>query len=192
MRLFVAMPLPVGVRRELDERLRELLGRLSVNPVRWVNPDNWHLTLQFLGEVNADQLEALKGRLRGACCHFARLDLALAGFGCFPDFDKPRVVWVGVSAGSELMKLAESVRKATQEFGEETTGATPFQPHVTLGRVKEVSASQRREFGREFGHRQFGPAIPWVADSVVLMRSELGAGGATYFEEGQFPLKPGS
>lgn len=186
------MPLPAGVRRELDERLREQLRRLSVNPVRWVNLDNWHLTLRFLGEVNADQLEALKGKLRGACCHFARLHLALAGFGCFPDFDKPRVVWVGVSAGSGLLKLADSVRNATQGFGDGTTGAKVFQPHVTLGRVKEVSASQRREFGREIGYWQFGSAIPWVANSVVLMRSELGPGGATYFEEGQFPLKPGS
>lgn len=158
-------------------------------PVKWVSPENWHLTLRFLGETDPARVDALISRLRGACVHFTEQDLAFSGLGAFPNAQEPRVIWVGLSAPSQFMKLTESVQKAAEEFSLRGGEHDVFHPHLTIGRVRDVAAAQRRALGRELEQRSFGAPIAWRVNRVVLMRSELGPAGSTYTELAEFRLK---
>lgn len=189
MRLFVAIPLDAGARRALEDRIHQIGRTFSAMPVKWVRPENWHLTLRFLGETDPARVEVLTSRLRGACVHFPGQDLALSGLGAFPNALEPRVIWVGLSVPSQFMKLAESVRNAAEGFGQPGRDHDVFHPHLTIGRVKDVAAPQRRALGRDLEQRDFGAPIPWRVNRVVLMRSDLRPGGSTYTELAEFRLK---
>ena len=95
MRLFVALNLPDVVRRALWEATSALRDRDF--PIKWVRPEGLHLTLKFLGEVDDARERELRDALQRAVAGGKTLPLALGGFGVFPDFSRPRVVWVGVA-----------------------------------------------------------------------------------------------
>ena len=93
---------------ELDPAILETLGvlqarvREDVPPrlVRWTRPAGMHLTLKFLGEVPAGQIEAIAEAMRHACAPHAPFSFVLGGMGCFPNVRRPRVVWVGIDEPS--------------------------------------------------------------------------------------------
>lgn len=111
-----------------------------------------HLTLKFLGEIEPDRLDAVRGALTSFPWNLAPFAFTLSGVGAFPGMKRPQTLWVGVSNGAEPVKeLAEKVERALEPLGfpRETRG---FSPHLTIGRVKgpgpvgwaEVFAAQAR------------------------------------------------
>lgn len=176
MRVFLALNLPEATRQALWQATAPL--RDAGFPIRWVRPEGIHLTLKFLGEV-AEQRDpelaaALTRTVRGA----RALPLALGGFGAFPDFQRPRVVWVGVAPDPSLELLQNQVEEAFAPLGFPTE-ARPFRPHLTLGRAGRDGRS--RDFaGLEaaLGRLEFAETV--VVGSVDLMQSMLQSGGAVY------------
>lgn len=176
MRLFVGVDLPTEARHELAARLAQTHLPGSV-----VAPDNWHLTLRFIGGVDEAALDRLVFELSEAETA-GPFPVRFAEMGAFSRPSRASVLWLGVDrGGDELSALAGAVDEAVDRagFGQEDR---PFQPHLTLSRlrpardVRPVLAS--------------GPALPvrWVADSFALFSSHLGPGGATYRVEERFPL----
>ncbi|HET6923760.1 MAG TPA: RNA 2',3'-cyclic phosphodiesterase, partial [Anaeromyxobacteraceae bacterium] len=139
LRLFVALDPPEPVRRRIAAmqlELRRAAGR-HADQVRWVAPEDVHLTLQFLGAVPEERLEALRGALAALARQARPLALELKGAGGFPSARRPRVVWVGV--GGEIAPLADLAaglgrRLAPLGFPPEDR---PLSPHLTLGRARE-------------------------------------------------------
>jgi 2'-5' RNA ligase len=156
------------------EQCREVAPAL-----RWVSPDNLHLTLRFLGNVEPARLEALAASLRGVA--FAPFQVSLAGEGTFGRGTAVRVVWLGVAEGrGELATLAGQVETRCVEVGLEPE-ERPFNPHLTLGRARE-----RR--GGRLPERPAPPALaPWTVGAFHLYRSRLGPGGAVYSVLDSFP-----
>lgn len=176
MRLFVALNLPKSERRRMH-RASKSLRELTI-PVRWTDPEHYHLTLKFLGGVN----EELRGRVEDTLDQIARstppLELRLAGFGAFPTIRRPRVLWAGVEATPELRCLKQDLEWGLAEHGfERETRA--FHPHVTLGRASEDDGA-----GAFRGLDEKVAAIEYEARvrvaSVDLMRSELSRSGSRY------------
>jgi 2'-5' RNA ligase len=191
-RLFIAVAVPEDVRKELataQAGLRQALaasGRLSL---RWVRPEQFHLTLKFLGNVDVALAEPLAARLGTVCRHFPPLQLRAEGLGVFPESGLPRVIWAGVSDASErLFPLHRAVEDALKEFMPQPAGADgrtatkedKFTGHVTLGRVREIrrpeaavlTGAVRAKAAKFFGE--------WTADAIDLMRSELSSDGARH------------
>ena len=132
MRLFVALNLPKGVRSSVHRAAAPL--RDADLPVRWVDPESYHLTLKFLGEVHPDRVADVEQVVRRVADATPPFEVSLRRFGAFPTIRKPRVVWLGITASAELRCLKQDLEwgLADAGFAAETRA---FHPHLTLGRA---------------------------------------------------------
>lgn len=164
------------------------MGRLRrlAPGVRWVAPDNLHLTLKFLGGIEAARLAAIESALANAAAAQPPFECAIAHLGAFPSRTRARVVWAGIGTGAaELTALAARVEDALDALGIGRE-ARPFAAHVTLGRVREPRANPRLAAALA-GAEAFGGQR---VTRVSLMRSELSPRGARYTELAGVPLGP--
>jgi 2'-5' RNA ligase len=176
IRTFIAVELSDEARRHIAERRREL--EPAASGVRWVAPENVHLTLVFVGDVPAAETGAVADAVREAVAGAKPFTVTLGGTGRFPPKGKPRVVWVGVEdAAGALAALQNRVAEATAGFAEKEE-TRPYHPHLTLGRVKGGGnlwpLSEAIERGADAG----GPTLE--VREVVVFRSDLRSGGAVY------------
>ena len=174
MRLFAGIPIVDEARREIVA----LLGRLQGSgwPVRWVQEEGLHLTLKFYGEVAPERLEVIQEAVRFAAEGTGSLGLRLAELGAFPIPARPRVLWIGIEAPSALELLQDRLERGGEAIGFPPEGA-PFQPHVTLGRVREGHRLPPR------GLEEFGASYvraPFVGGQLVLYESVLSTKGPRY------------
>jgi len=173
VRLFVAVDLPEAMRRGIADWLEAERGRLP--RASWVRPENLHLTLAFLGDVESGQLSGLERALAGGVGRHAAFAAATGPLGGFPERGPLRVIWIGLEPEAELGELAASTRRALDAAGV-AFDAKPFRAHVTLARARAPWPASWRE-------RLAGSAPPRQClrvDSVSLVESELGPGGARY------------
>lgn len=176
-RLFIAIVLPSAV----QEVLRELPRK--VNGISWSRPEQWHLTLRFLGDVAEDQIDPLLTRL--ATIEVEPFILPIEGVGTFPPNRPPRVVWVGIGAGHpRLFQLRQRVDDAVLAVGVDLDVRT-FHPHVTLARCDGDVGAGLTQWLHD--HRDFA-APPIRVESFALFRSELQSQGAVHTLVRAFPL----
>ena len=175
MRTFIAIELPGEVKSALSDLQREF--KECGADVRWVKPENIHLTLRFLGEIDEDTIGAVQHIMESACMMYSAFHLDLKGAGTFPHMKSPRVVWAGLQDSDILSRLQNEI-----EGGLSTAGfkkeARRFVPHLTLGRFRSMQRRQPLlEKIREYEGKQF---CSFPVHSVVLMKSELHPTGAQY------------
>lgn len=176
MRLFIAIELP--------DDLKTALGRLRVDVpgARWVPPEQLHLTLAFLGEVEEKTAGDLNERL--ALIQTPPFRLCFSGTGCFPDRHRPRVLWAGLEPSPRLMHLAAGVHGVVLACGipqEER----PFSPHITMARLKFPSAGEIDAF---LTMPQKLKLPPFPVREVILFQSRLTQHGAVHIPVRSFPL----
>lgn len=150
-------------------------------PVKWVRPENIHLSLKFLGDVEesrASELQTALRRAAGARSEPRPLALQIRGFGVFPDYRRPHVLWAGVTPEPALELLQHSVEQAFAPLGFPTE-ARAFRPHVTLARASR-EARPRSFAGLEglLSGIEFDETVS--VPEVDLMQSTLKPGGAVY------------
>jgi 2'-5' RNA ligase len=170
MRLFVAIAPPPAVLDELDALAAPL--RAARPDLRWTSRGAWHVTLAFLGHVDASATARLLPRLERAARRHRGFRLAFSGAGAFPGPARANVVWSGLSGDrGALARLAQSVAAGASRAGAPSPDqGRRFQPHLTLARcrmpadVTEVVAALAGYQGQ-----------PWTADGIHLVRSRLGA-----------------
>ncbi len=141
MRTFIAVELTEDVRRAL----RDVQARLRTGgaDVKWVEEENLHLTVKFLGEVQDERLPDVIAATRLAVASLTTFSVSIGGIGAFPSMTRPRVVWVGLQSGSEPFKtLMERVETAMDDIGFPREGRA-LHPHVTLGRVRDPRRLKR-------------------------------------------------
>jgi 2'-5' RNA ligase len=192
--LFVALDPPAAVRDRLAAIAAELRARAgrAAGDVRWAPPENLHLTLQFLGAVAEDRVEAVRREVAAAAAAAAPLLLHVEGAGAFPSPRRPRVVWAGLSGDTApLAALVKDLgaRLAPLGFPPE---ARPFSAHLTLGRARDPRGAPRLAAALE--PLEPAPPVPWRAQEVVLVRSHLSPKGSRYEAVARAPLggSPGS
>jgi 2'-5' RNA ligase len=188
MRLFIAISLPEKVKNEIETAQNELRRALPIGSVRWTKREQIHLTLKFLGEVPADQTEALTQSIQEACKKFPPLRLRAARIGFFPNANLPRVIWAGVNdrAGG-LPTLQFKIESAVKEFGTQGPEKT-FIGHITLGRAQNLKRPQAEILARlatGMTARVFGE---WTAGKVEIIRSQLSSGSPQYSQLASVPL----
>lgn len=185
MRLFVAINLPEAERRAAHEATAPL--RRGDLPVKWVAEASLHLTMKFLGDVEAGQADAIASALDAAVAGVRPFEVGLGGIGAFPALARPRVVWLGVERHPALELLANDVERALQAFGFDAE-LRPFQPHITLGRAKQgAPAAAFAKLEQLIGRVAYEGMAP--VGSVDLMESLLRPEGAEYLVRHQAPLR---
>jgi 2'-5' RNA ligase len=176
-RLFIALTLPTTVRDALGTLAEPLPG------VTWTRPDHLHVTLRFLGDVPAEQIEPMTARLNAI--KVAPFILPIEGIGTFPPNRPPRVLWVGVGSGHpRLFQLRQRVDDALLAAGLQLDVRT-FQPHITLARCTENAAAAVSHWVHN--HRDAAPP-PFRVEAFDLYASELQPGGAVHTVKQSFPL----
>jgi 2'-5' RNA ligase len=146
--------------------------------------------LEFLGEVDTNRADELSAAVRLACAGTSPLKLNLEGPGCFPSFQKPSVVWLGVGGNVErLARLQAEIRRNVQSFGDRQDNR-PFSAHLTIGRVKSGAFKTARVFGKslEGEFKKIGNSGEWLANFIQIMRSDLSSAGPRYSELARIEL----
>jgi 2'-5' RNA ligase len=189
IRSFVAVELTDAVRQALAGVQRDLKAQAPPGAVRWTRPDSIHLTLQFLGDVPPDQVEAVAGALRAACAGRVPFVFELAGAGVFPNLHRPRVVWVGVVEPSgALGTLQQRVVQALTPLGF-SPGERGFTPHLTIGRAaRDAGPRDLAALGALVARAGIGSLGRVAVDHVNLMKSDLKPDGAVYTPLAIIPL----
>jgi len=175
LRCFIAIDIPQQIRGEIEE-LMELLKKHDTD-VKWVLPDNIHITLKFLGNTSEAVVPRIRDSLSAILSSYEPFYIKIQGIGVFPNRKHPRVIWVGAEDSDVLKSLKREAEQAMVLFGYQKEDKE-FQPHLTLGRVR----SQRGILGMmkdldNFGDRNFGT---FKVDGIRLMKSELKPRGAEY------------
>lgn len=180
IRAFIAISLTPEVYQRLDEVSRQLQGRIPAGAVRWVAVKNIHLTIKFLGDVQATNLQKIQQVLQAEVSHHPAFELAVSGAGAFPSQRKVRVVWVGVEAPPALNALQHGVEMQMASLGY-APEERAFSPHLTLGRVaRMVTAGDLQRIGDVLEGIQVGLLGKVVVQTVHLYRSDLQPSGSVY------------
>lgn len=180
LRLFFAVELPREIREAATAHAARLRHEFPAARASWPRPESLHLTLKFLGEVEAIRLDTLHHAAVAAAAALAPFALTIEGAGTFPPRGAARVLWLGVGGDpDQLSRLQFRLDKEGVYVGFPRE-AKPFRPHLTLARLRAPQSAEVVAALSE-AHRRtpFGPHAFQVSE-FALMRSELGPGGSRY------------
>jgi len=181
-RLFVAVPVADDVREAVGRLMEQLAGApidvRGPGQPRWVRIEGLHLTLRFLGATPDVRLAELSAAVAAAARGVAPFRVELAGGGAFPTPERPRVLWIGIGGGApELGALARRLNGELERLGWPPDDR-PFAAHLTLARTDGVPGSDEK--ARRLIELARDVRLAWLADSMVLYKSNLGRGPTHY------------
>ena len=174
-RLFTGLEIP----KSLGESLSMLRGGLP--GARWIDPENYHLTLRFIGDVDdslAREIAWLLGQVRRR-----EFELRLDGLSSFGG-RKPRAVVATVAPSPSVMELQAEHERLMQRVGLEPEGRK-YTPHITLARLRDTSSRQVADY---LATRAFLAPLPFKVSRFVLFSSRASVGGGPYVVEAAYPL----
>lgn len=184
IRTFIAIELSDEIRQKIKE-IQSEIRPLIQSRISWSKPENIHLTLKFLGDVSLDKIESIKESLKKIGRIHSPLEMSFGGIGTFPNFRRPRVIWLGIDRGAEqVIKIVSSIEMAMKKLGFQPE-RREFTPHLTLGRIKQrgVNLEKIKPELKKYDK----PNIPIVqVDRLALIKSELYPSGAIYTALEQF------
>lgn len=176
MRTFIAIDLSPEIKNRLTAAVKQL--KPLATGIKWVAPENYHLTLKFLGEVAEPRVEVIKAVLDELVGKYQKFSLVARGTGSFPPGQsRMRVIWVGLEAGPELLSIQAELEEALSRQGFERE-ERPFSPHLTIGRAREPQKQDRlkAELDR-LGQQEFGAM---EVKEIELFQSILRPEGPEY------------
>jgi 2'-5' RNA ligase len=188
MRCFIAIDIDERVRSSLSDLQGHLRGSVEVKrgDVNWVNPNNIHLTLKFLGEIKDEKAAEVCNIVKAAADMHKSFELDIESVGHFGG-RSAKVLWVGIGKGEEnLLKLQEDIEKSLVLAGwpEETR---EFTGHLTLCRIRHPAAGMKlAQLSEDYKDFKLGTML---ADSVCVYQSELKPGGPVYTVLGNYKLQ---
>jgi 2'-5' RNA ligase len=184
VRAFIAIDLPEETRKALaavQEQLKQSRAR-----VRWVRTNSIHLTLKFLGNIHPAQVEDIALAVAQEVRDEPPITLGAAGLGAFPSRRKPRVIWIGMEGEVQrLTRIQVRVENALEPLGF-VREKRSFQPHLTIGRVKDRRKLQA--LIDAMATLDMEPFNSFDADEIILYKSDLRPTGAIYTKLHRMPL----
>jgi RNA 2',3'-cyclic 3'-phosphodiesterase len=180
IRSFIAIPLSSEIQAKLTQISTDLQNQLKGTPLRWVPVDNMHLTLKFLGEVSASNLEMLKTALQGEVAGHIPFEISVGGLGAFPNLHRPRVLWINVQAPAELTAVQHGIETQMARLGYPPE-ERPFHAHLTLSRVgRNASPQDMQKICDVISKYKVGFLGAARVLTINLYKSDLQPGGALY------------
>jgi 2'-5' RNA ligase len=176
IRSFLAIELPKPILKKIEEVQGDL--RSAHADVRWVNPEKIHLTLKFFGNIEESRIDPIFKSIEEPIRNTLPFSLKVQGVGAFPNLKNPRVIWMGLVDGREiLVSFQKQIETQFEEIGFQSEDRS-FHPHLTFGRMKssrgkeELVGRMERHKEEEFGDLQ--------VEKVVLFKSDLRPTGPIY------------
>jgi RNA 2',3'-cyclic 3'-phosphodiesterase len=183
MRLFIAIELSDEIKNGLSGTVNSL--KAAGADIKWVAPENMHVTLKFLGETAEEDIAKAVAILKALSSEMPGFQFTTSGAGAFPSIDSPRIIWAGISAGSrELVGMASKIEAGLVGVGFEKD-ENGFKPHITIGRtrsgrnLKKLSDSILSSKPEEFSQK---------VERICLISSVLGPNGPEYEKLEEYDL----
>ena len=185
LRTFIAVSLSSSVLAGIEKTVQTL--QTHFGDVRWVEPQNMHVTLKFLGDIPLNDLPQLIRTVTQCTREMDSFDLTFQEIGAFPNRESPKTIWIGCREGSkELIQLAERIDTGLSSLGFPKESRR-FLPHLTIGRIKKpVQESPLMSLLDEEQNRLFGSCS---VSEVQIFSSELTRHGTIYDELAAIPLR---
>ncbi len=184
IRAFIALKLPENILSFIKKIQKDL--KQYGFALRWVKPENIHLTLKFFGNVSDSEAENIKLALSDCIGRFSPLLLSANAIGVFPSIMRPKVIWVGISGQMPMLfSLQNVLEKRLEEVGFKKEDR-PFQGHLTMGRFKgRVDSAKLVEAIKKY--KDINSDV-FAAEEIILYKSDLKPDGPVYTELFNAPL----
>jgi RNA 2',3'-cyclic 3'-phosphodiesterase len=181
LRLFICVNLDDTLRADIYNSLSKVIS--DYPSLKWVKPKNLHITLKFLGDVPVDKIENIRKILTYIANNYKEFSIELSKIGVFPDFRRPKIIWLGIFKGSEeLEKIAYSLEEELEKTGFPKENKS-FSSHITLARVKYIE----KNINNILQDISIGNWEQKVK-KIELMQSSLYSTGPIYESLAEFPL----
>jgi RNA 2',3'-cyclic 3'-phosphodiesterase len=189
IRTFIAAELPADLLLALNKLQRSLRDAPGGSAVNWVRPEGIHLTLKFLGDVSVETLPRIYVGVEQVCARLNSFTVRVNGLGCFPNLVRPRVVWVGLEDEYQQLQRMQQALENELATGGFTREVRVFQPHLTLGRVRNSALSPEVEIlGRTIAGYEHILLGQIQVNHLCVISSTLRPAGAVYQILHQSPL----
>ncbi len=189
LRSFIALEMPVEIQSAIAHCSASLKNTLPKPLIRWVAPQNVHLTLKFLGDVSPANLERMAEILKAEAASHGTFSISVGGLGAFPTPRRARVIWIGLDAPPALAALQRGVEAAAAQLGY-APEERPFSPHLTIGRVgQNVSAADLQRIRSALEATKVGALGTLCVQAIHIFKSDLQPGGSVYTHLYALPLK---
>jgi 2'-5' RNA ligase len=176
IRCFIAIELSPDNQEKLNPIIKEL--KTSGADVKWVKPENIHLTLIFLGHADAKQISEIEKILEATAKEFAKFEFQLSELGAFPKITSPRVIWVNAQEPIGIIKkIVSQLEEKLEKLGFAKEDRE-FTPHITIGRVR--SSRGRIYLKDKLETTKISSAIIQQVDKITLFKSTLTPSGPIY------------
>jgi RNA 2',3'-cyclic 3'-phosphodiesterase len=185
IRSFLAFELPTDIKKIVEGVSKEM--RKASLKAKWVKVENIHLTVVFMGNIEAQDVKAIGEETRSICSRFNPFDISLNGVGVFPGLKAPRVLWIGLKGDLERMsQFRDALHQSLRSFGvkEEKRG---FKPHLTLARFNHSRGQVFQPGDLLSGYQDLESPVCSLRE-LVFIKSDLKPGGAVYTKMDTLPL----
>lgn len=182
-RIFVAVDIKPGNR--LKEAIELVRKRLRTERIRWVDPDQMHLTISFLGDTPEEVIPQVVNGLQKQLAGHIAFNLNVETLGVFKSVHDPHVLWIGCRESAPLQQIKKEIDKSLAEYGVEPESRV-FSPHLTLGRIKQLR--QQNQLIQLISLYKDVVFQQQLIENIVLYESRLTPEGPGYIPLHRFPL----
>ncbi|MCX7757381.1 MAG: RNA 2',3'-cyclic phosphodiesterase [candidate division WOR-3 bacterium] len=183
LRTFIAVPLPENIKTEIaamtENFIHEFSSTINLTSIRWVNRENLHLTLIFLGEVTVDFVDESQKIVEQVAKTYKSFNIQLKGLGVFPNMHSARVLWIGIKDdANNIIKIQKLLVDSLMAIGYKPE-ERKFHPHVTIARFKIIHTNEIKDKLSKILKINYESTI-FPIDSLILFKSTLTPDGPIY------------
>lgn len=172
MRTFIAVNLPIEIQRAVGDYINSI--KECMNGIKWVEPNNLHFTIKFLGEVENSDINKITACVSKVASEYGEFSIRLSDTGFFPSEFRPKVVWIGIDGGEDsLLDLYQDMEQCFEQYGFDREAKT-FSPHLTIGRVKKFKNVTVPQSLPDF------EPVKFTVSRLAVMKSTLTPEGPIY------------
>lgn len=188
MRTFIAIDFPGDVLEKIVKIVSFLRSQTPEKALKWVDKDNLHLTLKFLGEIREDILPDIQSIMTHALQGRDAFKISIGRLGMYPNHNNPRVVWLGVSAEETLFTIQRKLDLALQDASIPSEKRA-YSPHLTIARLRrDTDSTTIRLVGETLSQIKVDSPGSFFVRQIRLYQSQLTSAGPIYFPLLTFPL----
>ena len=188
LRLFFAVELPEEIIGHLSY-ITNKLYRYGLPSIKWVDVNNIHLTLKFLGDTSENLVDSITSTMRTTVSDVSPFILQIKGIGTFPNMRRPRILWAGVKGNLEPVARIKNRLEQTMEMQGFVKEQRPFSPHLTIGRINaQLSPQELERLDRAIPEINNLSPVYMQVNALSLIESRLTRSGAIYFKTAQWEL----
>lgn len=180
MRTFVAIDFSPQIKGKIGEIIEYFKTQTPDYALKWVEPQNLHMTIKFLGEVSEGHLRTIKDVLSDTLEGISAFEIEVTGMGMYPSTQKPRVIWLGVEGSEPLKDIHQSLDQALQKASI-PPDKRGLSPHLTIARVRRnVETLIVQDIGKTLSQFKIDSLGKCTIDRIVLYKSTLTPSGPIY------------